>query len=187
MHPNTTDPDSLAQTPHLRTLPFDSIAEPKVKLLLGANVPELFSNIDVKTGNPGEPIAIKIPLGWSLLGPSLARSRTNECQVHFVAKSNAPPHETMECLWKFEFEVGTSVLDGPNSKEDRDAYEVMRNSVQLMNGHYQLPLFWKLNAVCLPNNLSLAQRRLCYLRKRLLKNEILYDEYKRTMNDYLAN
>ena len=33
---------------------------------------------------------------------------------------------------KSEFEVGTSVLDGPNSEEDCDAYEMIRSSVQLM-------------------------------------------------------
>ena len=77
VHPTTPDPYILAQTSHLRCIPFASIAESKVKR--GANVPKVFGTIDIKTGNRGEPVAIETPLGWLLLGPSLAQSHTNEC------------------------------------------------------------------------------------------------------------
>ena len=66
--------------------------------------------------------------------------------------------------------VLSSGLDVPSSREDLKAYELTKDSVQLIGGHFQLPLLWRSENVKLPNNHVQAERRLNSLKRRLVKD-----------------
>ena len=92
-----------------------------------------------------------------------------------------------ERLWKSDFERGISVLNVPNSKEDKAAYDVMETRLCLDGGHYQLPLLWKDECQKqLPDNLPLARKRLFNLKNRLLKDEKLRKAYTEAIESYLS-
>ena len=187
VQPNVIPVKSEAlKLPHLSGVKLDTLPHSCVNLLIGADVPELFCISNSRKGPRGTPCAIETPLGWSLLGPSLSPSFNRNCQVNFLSKGNVYLNETIEKMWKTEFDDGTSTFDTPNSKEDRHAYKIMQSSISEADGHYQLPLLWKENCKNrLPNNLPLAQRRLFSLKKRLMKDTVLKERYTKVINDYL--
>ena len=61
----------------------------------------------------------------------------------------------------------------------------MNESVQLKDGHYELALPWKNPQPSLPNNKPIAVRRLMLLKKRLTKDNDLYQKYSAFMQDLL--
>ena len=146
---------------HLRNLQLPRLAEGDVKLLIGVDVPELFLLSSICKGQRGQPVAVKTPLGWSLLGPSLSPSMVANCFVGLVNSKNELLHKQIRCLWETDFQPeASSGFDVPNSREDRISLQLCKTSVVQVSGHYQLPLPWKPGVKDLPDNLSLAYRRL---------------------------
>ena len=59
--------------------------------------------------------------------------------------------------------------------------------MKMVNGHYQITLIWTSDTPHLPNNKSLAEKRLQLLKKKWSKRDPkLLERYKETMGDYLA-
>ena len=130
--------EDLRQFAHLRGIDFPQPPDANVILLIGADSPEMLCVSEARKGFRGQPIAIKIPLGWSLLGPSLSLEASQNCQVNFV-KTEDSLRRDINCLWDNDFGCGTSILEVPSSKEDRMIYDLMQKSVSMVKGHYQLP------------------------------------------------
>ncbi|KAJ8021855.1 hypothetical protein HOLleu_39169 [Holothuria leucospilota] len=61
----------------------------------------------------------------------------------------------------------------------------MDESVELVNGHYSMGLPWRYPEVALPNNRSMALKRLSSLKKRLEGDSELHHKYVDTMSDYI--
>ena len=72
-----------------------------------------------------------------------------------------------------------------NSKEDLAALQLLTNSVEVQNGHYQLPLLWKPCNVKLPNNLVVAKQRLASLKRRFTKDYDFRGKYTKVISSYL--
>ena len=171
---------------HLRNPALPRLAEGDVKLLIGTDVPKLFLPSSIRKGHRGQPVAVKTPLGWSLLGPSLSPSMAAKCFVGLVNFKNELLHQQSRCLWETDFQPeASSGFDVPNSRKDRIFLKLFKTSVVQVSGHYQLPLPWKRGVKDLPNNLSLAYRRLNSLKKRLLKDRELHDKYSSTIDTYV--
>ena len=141
----------------------------------------LFRPLENRFGPTGFPSAVKTLLGWVLFGPKVESFLTSGIErlcypcLHSsrVAeeKLNLPAHKL----------VLSSELDVPSSCEDLEAYELMKDSVQLIDGHFQLPLLWRSEDVKLPNNRVQAERRLNSLKRRLNKDKGLHQKYVETM------
>ena len=169
---------------HLKGIPFSSIPRATVTLLIGADSPELFCVREVRKGMRGQPIAINTPLGWSLLGPSLSLSKTKNCHVNFV-KADSSLQRDINCLWESDFGCGTSILDVPSSKEDRIMFDLLQNSVSMIDGHYQLPLPWRPNTLPPGDSLPIAKQRRISLQKRLKRDETLRQKYTEVIETYI--
>ena len=166
---------------------FDTIPGASIQMLIGADVPEMFCVENIRKSSKGTPYAIETPLGWSLLGPSMTLSSQANFHVNFLSCKDDKLLQETERLWKSDFERSTSVLNVPNSKEDRAAYDVMETRLRLDGGHYQLPLLWKEECQKqLPDNLPLARKKLFNLKNRLLKDEKLRKAYTQAIESYLS-
>ena len=155
-------------------------------MLIAADVPEMFCMGNIRKGPKGTPNAIETPLGWSLLGPSMTLSSQTNFHVNFLSCKDDELLQATKCLWKSDFEKGTSILNVPNSKEDRAAYDVMESRLCLDGAYYQLPLLWKEECQRqLPDNLPLARKRLFNLKNRLVKDENLRKTYTEAIELYL--
>ena len=160
LQPNSIPPKrEVSQFQHLKDIRFDTIPGTSIQMLIGADVPEIFCVGNIRTDPKGTPYAIETALGWSLLGPSMTLSFLANFYVNFLSCKDDELLQATECLWKSDFERGTSVLNIPNSKKDRAAYNMMETRLCLDQGHYQLPLLWKDECQKqLPDNLPLARK-----------------------------
>ena len=92
----------------------------------------------------------------------------------------------LERLWRTDFQdcvVDTKVCP---SVEDQRALKMIEQSLQQVNGHYQVALPWRHNPPRLPNNRESTAQRALTLKKRLLRDQGLLEKYATTMNDYLG-
>ena len=99
---------------------------------------------------------------------------------------NETLHQQLEQLWKTDFEdsvVGTKVSP---SVEDKIALNKMEESLQRVGSHFQVALPWRVGSPHLPNNKPMAEQRLQFLKKRLLKDEDLLLKYRTTMQEYIV-
>ena len=176
----------LSELSYLNDVTFDTIPGGTIGLLLGADNPELFLPSRLRKGPRGLPSAILTPLGWSLLSPFLSPSLTTvNCSVNFTRWNEPSEVVLVKQRWEADFPNGTSVLDTPNSKEDRAALQLLTKSVEVQNGHYQLPLLWKPCDVELSNNLVVAKQRLSSLKRRFIKDDDFRSKYTKVISSYL--
>ncbi|KAK0142160.1 hypothetical protein N1851_020144 [Merluccius polli] len=64
--------------------------------------------------------------------------------------------------------------------------EIAEKSATLREGHYSLKLPFKKDDVSLPNNFSVVKQRLLGLKKKFLRNEQFYEEYKTCLNGMIS-
>ena len=174
---------------HLKDISFKELSDKTIGLLIGVDASVVFRVLESRFGPEGTPDAIRTSLGWVLFGPALRcqccaevrnNSATDTC-MHVILPENAkvdpnlPPHE---------YEVGCG-LDHDNSREDRLALKIMKDSIKIVNGHFQLPLLWRHKNVFLPDNRAMAEKRLESLKRRLSKDESLHKKYAGVMQDYI--
>jgi len=62
---------------------------------------------------------------------------------------------------------------------------MMKDSIKLADGHFQLPLLWRSKDTRLPPNRCLAERRSKCLRKRFSKDKELHLKYTEVMQGYI--
>ena len=59
---------------HLDGIPTEPVAAEDVSILIGADVPETVLAKSWRCGNVGQPLAVETVFGWTLFGPSLAKT-----------------------------------------------------------------------------------------------------------------
>ena len=174
---------------HLKDISFKELSDKTIGILIGVDASVVFRALESRFGPEGTPDAIRTSLGWVLFGPALRcqccaevgnDSATDTC-MHVTLPENAkvdpslPPHE---------YEVGCG-LDHDNSREDRLALKIMKDSIKIVNCHFQLPLLWRHKNVFLPDNRAMAEKRLESLKRRFSKDESLHKKYAGVMQDYI--
>ena len=156
-----------------------------VGLLIGCNVPEVLEPIEIRSQNGG-PYATRTIFGWVINGP-LGRNGTSESTTNFVQAVNVSLEKQFESFCNREF-MDTEYSSRPSfSREDNRALEIMSNSVRLNDGHYEIALPWKKVPPELPNNRTMAERRLNFLKKRLEGDPSLMKNYSSFIEDLLKN
>ena len=71
------------------------------------------------------------------------------------------------------------------SNEDRRFLKIVDTQTMKVGNHYQTPLPLKNPDVKLPNNRKVAERRLSYLEKRLMKDDRFHQQYTESMQEIL--
>ncbi|KAK3746513.1 hypothetical protein QZH41_005378 [Actinostola sp. cb2023] len=188
--------NELSSWPHLKDVNMAEIPNKEITILIGSDAPEALCPLEVKYGKKGEPYALRTLLGWTVTGPlkgrTTRRAEVNYLHVDQVLGCDEPesvltPIETqLERLCNSELTESTAEVRECMSLEDRRAKAIMDNTVTFVNGHYQIGLPWKYDAPQLPNNRSMAERRLELLKKRLLRDPVLAKKYTETMEQYIA-
>jgi len=119
---------------------FPRCREKKISVLIGTNVQEAFIPLEVKVGNPNEPIAIKSCLGWSVLGRS-CQSNLDECyHANLIVSEDYFLNGQLERFWSSE-NYGTERRDTkPTSVEDRRALKIIEETMSKSDNHYQMGL-----------------------------------------------
>ena len=102
-----------------------------MELLLGANVSEAIIQQKIRTGQPGQPIAVRTAFGWTLTGAVSDLSPGKSRQVMFIQKGSARETELDNMLkdWWTTDAFGTK-YDKPvsQSKEDKRAQDILEKT-----------------------------------------------------------
>ena len=180
-------PKRMDRFPHLEGITMSELADKKVGLLIGLDAFTVFRPLETRFGPSGTPDAIRTILGWTLFGPSLSLDHVTGDNVGMSFPSM---HATLADDVEADSESPLrNPLPGelrvPNSREDRAAFKKMKNSVKMVEGHFQLPLLWKEEGFKLPSNRKMVENRLESLRKRLSKDKNLHKRYVEVMEGYI--
>ena len=72
------------------------------------------------------------------------------------------------------------------SSEDCRALQIMKETSELVDGHFQIGLLWKQTSPCLPESFEMAKSRLLGIEKRIERDESFGNRYRSEMEKYFT-
>ena len=85
-------------------------------------------------------------------------------------------HEFSECQHLVNKDVANM------SQEDLKFIEIRKNGMELVGGHYQIPLPFRKDEINLPNNRSQAEKKFACLTRKVSRNPQFKQDYMKFMN-----
>ena len=95
------------------------------------------------------------------------------------------PFQQLKRFWQLDHAAGKPQDAVALSIEDQRAKQIMDETIDLKNGHYEVGLPWKHVPPYLPNNRPMAEARLRYLKNKFQKDGEFFTTYRTTMEDYI--
>ncbi|XP_055615048.1 uncharacterized protein LOC129761356 [Toxorhynchites rutilus septentrionalis] len=160
----------VKQHEHLRGLPIADFQQATPQILIGLKDIHLYAPIESRIGRPGEPIAVRSKLGWTVYGPT----GTAEMDAGIVGKTY-----TLE-------ESGISAALLPESVEDRRAKEILEKTTVRVGDRFETGLLWKEDDPSFPDSYPMAVKRMQSMERRLQKDAKLYEKVRCMIGEYLA-
>ena len=134
------------------------------------------------------PMAFKTPFGWCLGGKTGPLEDGSPFVAHVAAISTEEQMEDLNSqvrkFWQLEAKevhVEQPVL----SEDDLRGQQTLESSVVNLGSRYQLSLMWKRDDVTLPNNKSVALKRLYALERRFARDEDFAKKYDSVVQEYV--
>ena len=171
-------------------------------MLIGENCVEALQPLEVIPSQQDGPYAYRTIIGWCVVGPivdeksdAVSCSQIAVIQVengslakhHFEEQNKCEDIGIKEMLRKIytgDFQDTSSERENniigkisEISNEDRRFLKILDTETMKVGNHYQKPLPLKNPDVKLPNSRKVAERRLLYLKKRLMKDDRFYQQY----------
>ena len=174
--------NDLISFPHLKSLKLPMLNNATVDVLIGNDVIRAHKVLEEREGNGNQPNAIRTPLGWSLIGPSIGSCSKGKASAHFAMTDEAFD-KAIQQSWYQDFEKDE--LSYPTSVEDRKVLSILKENVTNTNGHFYAPLPWRDGVVLPDNSRFMAERRLASTKKRLQNDDALREKYISQMNEYI--
>ncbi|XP_062541066.1 uncharacterized protein LOC134209104 [Armigeres subalbatus] len=167
---------------HLRGLPVTSYRRNRPRILIGLNNIHTMAPIDARLGEPGEPIAVKSPLGWTIYGP---RRGAKSSDAHMVGYHDEISNEQIHDLIKRQYALEESVICRlKESAEDRKARDILETTTVRVGERFETGLLWKSDNPQFPDSYPMALRRCKQLDNRLNKNPTLRETVRRQIMEY---
>ncbi|XP_043241191.1 uncharacterized protein LOC122391399 [Amphibalanus amphitrite] len=173
---------------HVQGLKLPDCRGRKVELLLGANVIEAVLQLEVRTGNPGDPVAIRTVFGWTLTGSvaELVPRQVRDVMLIHRATEESDLCDAVKDFWATE-SFG-SMFEGQVSRSRGDirAQATLNEMTKLRDGHYEVGLLWKEDGVKMPDNRKMAERRLQSLERSLSRDPAKAAAYEDVLMGYVT-
>eukprot|EP00057_Strongylocentrotus_purpuratus_P002977 XP_003725633.2 PREDICTED: uncharacterized protein LOC100892397 [Strongylocentrotus purpuratus] len=102
-----------------------------------------------------------------------------------TAKEEITPSHILK-LMEAGFNADTN--ERPYSQHDKKFLKVMEDGIHVAdNGHYEMPLPFKMEEPLMPNNLFQAKKRLQGLRRKFTKDVVYHEHYTKVMDALIKN
>ena len=172
-------------------------AEADIGLLLGLNCGPAIKPKETVTGADSEPWAVRTELGWCVVGivkgttpPDTACYLVNMGDSttvrHYAYRTQVREITPDQVSRLFDSDFKEESRDVKVSQQDRRFEKLMEEQmVQREDGHFIAPLPLKDPSFNFPNNRVMAEQRLLSLKRRMLSNQRLKEEYQTYMEDML--
>ena len=192
--------------------PISNYDDVHVRLLVGANCMKALEQTRILQSQDGATYAYKTRLVWCVVGPINCTTKDcstscNRVAVKDVASSKLGSHhftveesvkdisleEMFQRMYKQDFTESETVVSDSILKnlseiycDDRKFLDTVdeRGTVK-RNGHYVVPLPFRDQELVIPNNKQQAVKRLMGLKRRFIRDNKFFLDYKKYMNDLL--
>ncbi|XP_052562964.1 uncharacterized protein LOC128092673 [Culex pipiens pallens] len=170
--------------PYLKGLPVDDYDRATPCILIGNDNVHVTATLRIREGKPGEPVAAKTRLGWTIYGTNPDRPeklvRTfNICECH----SEDPLHDLVARFFSIE-SLGISAVPCPESEEVQRANRILQETTARVGQRFETGLLWKFDHFEFPDSYGMAVRRLQCLERRIRSDPVIGESVLRQMNEY---
>ncbi|XP_039451485.2 uncharacterized protein LOC120430439 [Culex pipiens pallens] len=174
-----------ARFKHLRGLPLADYANGTPQILIGLKHLHVYAPLESRIGNPGEPIAVRTQLGWTIYGPQAGDDVVSGYTGHHAA-GNLSDHDLQELLRRhFTLEdSGLAVAALPESTEDCRARDLLEKTTIRVGDRFQTGLLWRNDNPQLPDSFPMALKRMKALERKLAKNPVLQKNVDEQIAEY---
>ncbi|XP_049284605.1 uncharacterized protein LOC125764417 [Anopheles funestus] len=152
---------------HLKQLPIQEYQDARPRILIGLDNIRLAVPLKTREGSPGDPVAVKCRLGWSVYGKA---SGAHSGKVLHICECNVGDANPciQEALRKFyELEQLGAVTSEAQDPDVRRAQTILESTTKRIGNRFESGLLWKLDDFELPSSLGMARRRLECLERRM--------------------
>ena len=184
---------------HLQDIPFPKLANrKKIDVLLGTDNYHLMYPEKEVVGGVGEPCARLCPLGWTAVGrinmeKTGADHNTSLCHTFRMQQfgevtPSVEQSDDLNAMLKRFWDLETMGITPPKpamTSDESVAWHKVSQSIKFENDHYVVAVPWRNERPSLPNNRSLAERRLESTERKLEKNPEIADSYQKVIKEYL--
>ena len=140
-HPVDTE-QLKKEYPYLKEVDLPSLHPTDVTLLIGSDFPNLLVNSDFKCGTEYEPYAVKMKLGWVLMGGKNKDKHINLNLIETFPDFNQ--------FWNLESYGTLSKTDKiMMTKDEKRSASILEKTTVLKDGRYEIGLLWKEDTVSL--------------------------------------
>ena len=146
---------------------------------------DLFVIEDQKDSRAGEPYAYKYPLGWAIIGPIDKTPTEGAFTVNLQIVTNEELIKSFSKMWLTDFPHVAATNKTAMSVDDRIATRIVEDSIKKENGRYMLKMPFKTDSNKIPNKKIVAEKRLKYLKNKLLRQPHLQEGYIKTVQGYI--
>lgn len=140
---------------HLANLPLENFNSHEVGILIGVNVPEALVQSAIKRqAEEDGTLAILTPFGWTVMGPVTLQA--TQTKPFLPKKIREETSSGQPSAWLTNVFATSGERKEFICCQEEEAWRILRSSIRLVNGHYELLLLWKNKAPDLPDNRNSA-------------------------------
>ncbi|XP_042891224.1 uncharacterized protein LOC122265845 [Penaeus japonicus] len=144
--------------------------------------------MEVRRGRDGEPFAVRTKLGWTVNGPLHPQRTSNLSFGNYIDETVDHSYENAnwESVKQFwDIESQTDIDEKGWSVEDGHVIDLWKREGSRVGAHHQLPIPFREQDPRLPDNWTMARRRLDSLKSRLERNVDLHQRYVKEVEDLI--
>ena len=129
----------------MRGLKLADIRAEDIKVLIGADIPEAFHQLDIKSGGKREPIMIKTPFGWAVFGSKcVCKSKFNQTSVNCLSISSEEDfNNTLRSFWKMDSDIIKVSDEERLSQDGKNCLAHLESMTVYKEGKYEVPMLWQ--------------------------------------------
>ncbi|XP_039438455.1 uncharacterized protein LOC120419726 [Culex pipiens pallens] len=176
--------EELAKTyPYLQGLPVKDYDHAAPRILIGNDNAYVTAMLKVREGQPGEPIAARSRLGWTVYG----KQDQPEGRVHSFHVCECQDDQSLHDLVKEFFSVesmGVEAVANPESEEVKRANKILQDTTKRVGQRFETGLLWKYDCFEFPDSYPMAKRRLQCLERRIQKDPVIGESVVRQLSEY---
>ncbi|XP_033101162.1 uncharacterized protein LOC117104423 [Anneissia japonica] len=185
----------IEEWPHMERVQLPDI-DAEIGLLIGNDVAEAYTPLEIVTGPPGSPYASRTALGW-IPWNVVRKGNGNEYKTDSYPSNRAEVTaiEELEEIKKLNHAVTKAMqIDFPEngkneklemSQDDRTFLKLSNDNMKFKDGKFEIPLPFRNRNHLMPNNYSLAVKRLSSLRTKMQRNADFMKDYTTFMENMI--
>ncbi|XP_055610704.1 uncharacterized protein LOC129757483 [Uranotaenia lowii] len=169
---------------HLEGLPVCDYRCETPRILIGLKHLHVYAPLESRIGAPGEPIAVRTHLGWTVYGPQNSADTSEMFSGHHdMSPADRELHELLRSQYMLE-EAGIAVSILPESSEDRRARDLLEKTTVRIGQRFETGLLWRDDNPQLPDSYPMAVKRLKALERKLSRNPELKEKVSKQIAEY---